>query len=207
MQHGRVRLEDQLGNAEADTVADLGRRHQSEVLIDAKRRLLKVRSHWYPIMLQLHRFIIAVATVTVNHDGRGGTAPDPLVWDQDGPKKARKLGIWVIVDLASLPGPPGFLSGPWIQVHGGCISGLTVLASSANFLLSLVPIIGQRVLMTWAILGFLFWNFLSYLRNGLDIGCSVKRLPDLMLGLTVLFWFPVFLCQRESKFDMVVSSS
>ena len=56
VQHGRVRLEDQLRNAEADTAADLGRRHQSEVLIDARRRLLKVRSHWYPIMLQRHRF-------------------------------------------------------------------------------------------------------------------------------------------------------
>ena len=32
---------DQLGNAEADTAAALGRRHQSEVLIDARRRLLK----------------------------------------------------------------------------------------------------------------------------------------------------------------------
>ena len=42
VQHGRVRLEDQLGNAEADTAADLGRRDQSEVLIDAWRRLLKV---------------------------------------------------------------------------------------------------------------------------------------------------------------------
>ena len=71
VQQGWVRLEDQLGNAEADTAADLGRRHQSEVLIDARRRLLKVRSHWYPIMLQLHRFMIAVARVTVNHDGRG----------------------------------------------------------------------------------------------------------------------------------------
>ena len=61
MQHGRVRLEDQLGNGEADTAADLGRRHQSEVLIDARRRMLKVRSHWYTIMLLLHRFMIAVA--------------------------------------------------------------------------------------------------------------------------------------------------
>ena len=81
VQHGRVRLEDQLGNAEADSAADLGRRHQSEVLIDARRRLLQARSHWYPIMLELHTFMIAVARVTVNHDGRGGTAPDPLVWD------------------------------------------------------------------------------------------------------------------------------
>ena len=58
---GRVRLENQVGNAEADTVADLGRRHQSKVLIDARRRLLKARSYWYPIMLDLHRFMIAVA--------------------------------------------------------------------------------------------------------------------------------------------------
>ena len=63
VEHGRVRLADKVGNADADAAADLGRRHQSEVLIDARRRLLKVRSHWYPIMLQLHRFMIAVARV------------------------------------------------------------------------------------------------------------------------------------------------
>ena len=41
--------------------------------------------------------MIAVAGVSVNHDGRGGTAPDPLVWDQGGPEKARKLGslVWL----------------------------------------------------------------------------------------------------------------
>ena len=43
VQQGRVRLEDQLGNSEADTAADLGRHHQSEVLIDARRRLLLFR--------------------------------------------------------------------------------------------------------------------------------------------------------------------
>ena len=82
VQQGRVRLADQQGNSEADTAADLGRRHQSEVLINARRRLLQARSHWYPIMLDLHRFTIALAGVSVNYDGRGGTAPDPLVWDQ-----------------------------------------------------------------------------------------------------------------------------
>ena len=79
VQQGRVRLEDQVGNAAAGTAADLIRRHQSEVLIDARRRLLKARSYWYPIMLDLHRFMIAVARESVNHDGRGGTAPDPFV--------------------------------------------------------------------------------------------------------------------------------
>ena len=62
--------------------------------------------HWHQEMLHLHWFEIAVAWCTVNHDGRGGTAPDPLVWDQGGPKKARKLGIRINVDPASLPAPP-----------------------------------------------------------------------------------------------------
>ena len=48
VQQGRVRLEDQLGNAAADAAADLGRRHQSEMLMDGRRKLLKVRNHWYP---------------------------------------------------------------------------------------------------------------------------------------------------------------
>ena len=126
VQCGRVRLVDQLGNAEADTAADLGRRHQFEVLVDARRSLLRARSYWYPVLLDLHRFMIAVAKVTVNHDGRGGAAPDPLVWDQGCSRKVRRTDIRVNVDLASLPGPPGFLSGPWIQVHGGHISGADI---------------------------------------------------------------------------------
>ena len=92
--------------------------HQPELLIDTVRALLNARCHWYPIfMLQLHRFLIAVARVTVNHDGRGGSAPDPLVWDQGGQRKTRRTDIRVNVDLAALPGPPGFLDGPWMQVR------------------------------------------------------------------------------------------
>ena len=32
------------------------------------------------------------------------------------------------MDLASLPGPPGFLDGPWIQVNGGHISDSDIAA-------------------------------------------------------------------------------
>ena len=130
VQQGRVRLVDQQGNAEANAAADLGRRHQSEVLLDARRRLLKARSHWYPIMMDLHRFMIAVARVSVNHDGKGGTAPDPLVWDQESRPKVRKLATGVNVDLASLPGPPGFLNNSWIQVDAGRITGADISAWS-----------------------------------------------------------------------------
>ena len=49
--------------------------------------------------------LFAVARVTVFHDGRGRSAPDPLVWDQGGRKKARRTDVRVNVDLASLPGP------------------------------------------------------------------------------------------------------
>ena len=101
VQQGRVRLKDQLVNAEADTAADLGRRHQSEVLVDARRRLLKVRSHWYPVMLHLHRFMIAVARVTVNHDGRGRIAPDPTGIRVVQKKKAGRLDIFV--SMLNLP--------------------------------------------------------------------------------------------------------
>ena len=81
-------------------------------------------------MIDLHRFMIAVARITVGHGGGGGTAPDPLVWDQGGWRKVRKIDVRVNVDLASLPGLPGFLNGPWIQVHGGHISGTDVAAWS-----------------------------------------------------------------------------
>ena len=91
VQQGRVRLVDQHSNAEADAAADLGRRHQSEALIDARRRLLQARCHWYPIIADSHRFMIAIARVSGNHDGKGGTAPDPLVWDQGSRPKVRKL--------------------------------------------------------------------------------------------------------------------
>ena len=128
VQHGRVRLIDQQSNIEADIAADLGRRHQTEALIDARRRLLQARGYWYPVITDLHRFMIAIARVSVNHDGRGGTAPHPLVWDQGSRPKVRKLGIRVNVDLASLPGPPGFLNCEWVQVHAGHITGAGIAA-------------------------------------------------------------------------------
>ena len=128
VQHGHVRLIDQQGNVEADIAADLGRRHQTEVLIDARRRLLQARSYWYPVLTDLHRFMIAIARVSVNHDGKGGTAPHPLVWDQGSKPQVRKLDIRVTEDLASLPGPPGFLNCDWVQVHAGHITDADIAA-------------------------------------------------------------------------------
>ena len=86
---------------------------------EARRSLLSARDLWYSIVLKLHRFMVPVSRVSVNHDGRGGTAPDALVWDQGSIPKRRRVDGRINIDLASLPGPPNFLHGTWIQVCSG----------------------------------------------------------------------------------------
>ena len=78
VQQGKVREEDRLGNDQADAAADLGGRHQTEVVVDVRRPLHNARNCQYFIVLQLHKFIVAVSRVAVNRYGRGGSVPDPL---------------------------------------------------------------------------------------------------------------------------------
>ena len=110
---GDVRLEDLVGNDGADTAADLGRIRQHDDVITARRNLLRVRRLWYPIMLDLHRFMVAISRIEVNHDGSGGSAPDAMVWDEGGVAKIRTPTSRLIVDCATLPGPPDFLGDSW----------------------------------------------------------------------------------------------
>ena len=93
----------------------MARRHQSEEVIDARLALFNAWGVWCPVMLHLLRLMVASSRVSVNH-GEGGTALDPLARDQGSSEKHRKVGIRVHVDDAALPGPPGFLDGPWVQV-------------------------------------------------------------------------------------------
>ena len=114
---GDVRLEDQVGNNGADAAADLGRLRQHDDVITARRDLLRVRLLWYPIMLDLHRFRVAISHIEVNHDGFGGTAPDAMVWDKGGVAKTSAPSFRLIVDHATLPGPPEFLSSTWCTLN------------------------------------------------------------------------------------------
>ena len=129
------------------TAADFGRRHQSEEVLDVRRALINARSTWYPVMLQLQWFKIAISWVSVNHDGRGGSAPDPLVWDKGSRTEHRKVDIRVNVDLATRPGPPGFLDGPLVQINGGLITGSDVAAwpYSASLLCGFSSFLGFSV--------------------------------------------------------------
>ena len=51
----------------------------------------------------------------VNHDGRDGTAPDPLVWSAGALPKRRRL-VHAVLDRAFLPGPFGFWDSDWFRV-------------------------------------------------------------------------------------------
>ena len=110
-------FEDLIVNDGADTAADLGRLKQDDEVVTARRNLLRVRRSWYPIMLDLHRFMVAISRIEVNHDGSGGTAPDALVWDKGSILKSRAAPSRLIIDCASLPGPPDFLDSTWFALH------------------------------------------------------------------------------------------
>ena len=73
---GWVREVDRLGNDAADEAADFGRRRVGPAVIDARRNLSGVCGRWYSVLLDLHRFFIAISRAVVNHDGRDGTAQE-----------------------------------------------------------------------------------------------------------------------------------
>ena len=118
--HGRVTEADRLGNTAADEAADFGRRSVGNAIIDASRNLSGVCGRWYPVILDLHRFFIAISRAVVNHDGMDGTAPDPLVWSGGAHPKRRRL-FHAVRDRAFLPGPPGIWDSEWVNVPASAI--------------------------------------------------------------------------------------
>ena len=77
---GIVRVEDRMGNDLADMAADFGRRRVSDLVMDVRRRFVSACSSWYPVVLELHRFFVAIARVAVNEDGCAGIALHRTVW-------------------------------------------------------------------------------------------------------------------------------
>ena len=102
--------------------ADYGRRGVGHVVIDARVNLSGVCGRWYPVLLDLHRFFIAIFRTVVNHDGREGTAPDPLVWSAGArPKRRRLVHAVRDRDRAFLPGPPGIWESEWLNVPSSAV--------------------------------------------------------------------------------------
>ena len=74
--NGDARHEDLVGNDGADKAADSSRFRQHDGVISARHTLIRVRRHWYPIMMELLKFMVAFSRIEVDHDGHGSTAPD-----------------------------------------------------------------------------------------------------------------------------------
>ena len=164
--HGRVRGEDKFGNDTADEAADFGRRRNSPAVIDARRNLSGVCGRWYPVILDLHCFFITISRAVVNHDGRGGTAPDPTVWSAGALHKRRRL-VHAVRNRAFLPGPPGIWHSEWFQVPAAAISAADV---------ALWPYT-PGILVKWVtFLGSLHWP-----AGGLDLGVGGISYVELLI--------------------------
>ena len=103
---GSVRAIDTIGNDLSDRAASFGRRRVPVQVIDLRRHCAAACSFWYPLVLELGRFFIAIARAVVNEDGHGGTAFHPTVWSERGLAKRRKV-VQAIWEYAWVPGPPG----------------------------------------------------------------------------------------------------
>ena len=116
---GRVREQDRVGNNAADEAADFVRWRVDHAVIDARRYLSGVCGRWFPVILDLRRFFIAVSGAVVNHDESDGTALDPLVWSA-GALPRRRL-VHAVRDCAMLPGQPAIWASGWLSVPASAI--------------------------------------------------------------------------------------
>ena len=88
---GGVLERDRIGSDAADEAAHFGRRRVDLEVIDSRRNFAGVCCRWCPVVLELHRFFIAISRAVVNHVGGAGTALDPLVWSAGALPKMRRL--------------------------------------------------------------------------------------------------------------------
>ena len=137
---------------------------QNDGFISARRALLQARRHWYPIMVDLNKFTVAVSRIAVSHDGYCGAIPDAMVWDNGSILKPRFSPIGVIIDQASLPGPPDFWDSSWCRVSCSPTTqeDVAIWRYSVTYFSSSLDVrplfTGLRVLLIWAISFFFFKN-------------------------------------------------
>ena len=192
---GRVRELDRLGNNAADEAADFGRGRVGPAVLYARRNLSGVCGRWYPVILDLHRFFIAISRAVVNHDGFGGTAPDPMVWSAGSMPKRRRL-VHAVRDLALLPGPPAIWLGEWVAGPSVAIGAddvaqcLTLLVFWLSGFLFLEVSTGLLVVLILGLVVFLMWSCSSCTSFGL-----VRDFPWKKLTLAIFVQDAQFQCR------------
>ena len=154
---GGARDLDRLGNNGADEAADFGRRRVKWWII-ARRNFSGVCARWRPVVLDLHRFFIAIARAVVNHDGGAGTSMDPLVWSVGRAPKRHRV-VHAVRDRAFRPGPAGISDGRWVVVAATPITCHDI---------ELWPYSVSMLVQWVAFLGTLHWP-----QGGVDLGVGV----------------------------------
>ena len=202
---------DRLGNNAADEAADFGRRSVGDAVIDARRNLSGVCGRWYPVILDLHRFFIAISRAVVNHDGREGTAPDPLVWSAGAVPKRRRL-VHAIRDRAFLPGPPAIWESEWVSAPASAIGADDVAhwPYTTGLLVKWVAFLGS---LHWPAGGFhlgvggiYFVKLLIFMSFGVVRGCLWRRLFLVIFGRSVQFQCRLFRLVQALIFGAPVGS-
>ena len=146
--------------------ADSGRRRVGNAVIDARRNLSGVCGRWYPVVLDLHRFFIGISRTVVNHDGRDGTAPDPLVWSAGAQPKRRRL-VHAVRHRAFLHGPPGIWDSEWVTFPASAICAEDIASWPFS----------PGLLVKWVS----FLSSLHWLVGGLDLGVGGISYVELLL--------------------------
>ena len=209
VQHGQVRREDRLGNDAADEAADFGHRRVSPVVIDARRNFSGVCGRWYPVILDLHRFFIAIARVVVNLDGGHGTAADRLVWCAGSLPKRPRI-THAVRDFAFLPGPVDVWDGNWVSfgVSGVTAEDIQVWPNSVSLLVKMLAFLGT---LHWpagsAEFGvgvFLLLSCSFFMSSGLVSGFALRLLFLNLVGLGVQFQCRLFLLVQALIFGVLV---
>ena len=100
-------------------------------------------TRWYPVVCDLHRFLIAIARAVLNGDGLAGTSLRPVVWAAAANPKRRRVEP-VVRNFAWLPGPPELCAAWRFQVPGVCLDEADVAAwpFSVSLLVKVVRFLG-----------------------------------------------------------------
>ena len=105
---------------------------QSLAGLDSLKRLLMLGGicsgvkEWYPRVLSLHRFMVAIARESLNIGDGNCSEIGPLCWDRGSRSKVRRVDERVLVELAQLPGPPGFLDHDWVTLDSGPLTDIDI---------------------------------------------------------------------------------
>ena len=117
-------------------------------IIDAQRNLPRIKEEWYPTVLVLHRFMVAVAW-------RPRTRMVQMVrwwirwFGTEVPSQGSEGRHQACVDLAGMLGSPGFWDSPWTTVDSGPITDADIGAWSFSILMlvkftAFLPFAGQK---------------------------------------------------------------